>query len=229
VLSAAAAHKHTRSIPIVVASGAGAVKIGLAASLARPGGNVTGLESQNEELTQKQIELLRTTAPGISRLGVLNTGKFLFYDEAWRAAAQAVQALKLTLVDVRVATAEDLARIASICGKGGCDALFVMPDPNLINWRAQIIDQAARLRLPAVYAQLEFAQEGGLISYAPNFEEMFRRAATYVDKLLKGAKPADLPIERPAKFELVVNLKTARGLGLSISPEFLLRADRVIQ
>jgi len=229
VLSAAAAHKHTQTVPIVIANGAGAVKVGLAQSLARPGGNVTGFENQGQELTPKHIELLKTLVPAMSRLGVLNTGKYLYHDEAWRAAAQTAKVLKLTLIDLRVEALGDLARIASACGKGGCDALYVMTDPNFINWRAQIIEQAAQLRLPAVYFQPEFTREGGLISYSPDIEDMFRRAATHVDKILKGAKPGDLPIEQPTKFELLVNGKTAKALGIKIPNEILLRADKVIE
>ena len=228
VLSAAAAHKHTRTVPIVIAYGTGAVKIGLAQSLARPGGNVTGLESQNEELTSKYIELLKTIVPDMQRLGVLNTGNYIYHDEAWRAATTAARALKLALIDVRVGAPADLTRLDSLCARGGCDGLYVMQDPVTINWRAQIIALAARLRLPAVYYQPEFAQEGGLLSYSANFEDMCRRAAGYVDKILKGAKPGDLPIERPTKFELIVNMKTARALGLSIPESIRLRADRLI-
>jgi ABC-type uncharacterized transport system substrate-binding protein len=229
VLAAAAVHKHSRSVPIVVGHGAGSVKIGLAKSFARPGGNVTGVETQNEDLTPKHIEVLKTVAPRISRVAVLNTGKYLFHDEAWQAAARTAQALKLALVDVRVAVAGDLSRLASACAKGGCNALYVMPDPGLINLQAQIVEEAARLRLPAVYFQPEFVQVGGLISYSANIEDLYRRAADFVDRILKGAKPGDLPIERPTKFELVVNLKTARSLGLTIPGDLLARADRVIR
>ena len=164
VLAAAAVHQHTRTVPIVIAIGAGAVKLGLAKSFARPGGNFTGLESQNEELTQKYIELLKAIAPGVSRVGVLNSGNYIYHDEAWRAATQAAQALKLTLIDVRVGALGELARLATICGKGACDGLYVMQDPLFINWRREIIEQAAQLRLPAVYYQPEFAQDGGLLS-----------------------------------------------------------------
>ncbi len=229
VLAAAAAHKHTQTVPIVIASGSGAVKIGLAQSLAHPGGNVTGLESQQQELTAKHLELLKTIAPAISRVGVLNTGKFIYHDEAWRAAAQAAKVLKLTLIDLRVGAPGDLARIASTCGKGGCDALYVMTDPNFMNWRVQIIEQAAQLRLPAVYFQPEFVRDGGLISYSADIEDMFRRAATHVDKILKGAKPGDLPIEQPTKFELLVNGKTAKALSIQIPNEILLRAEKLIE
>jgi putative ABC transport system substrate-binding protein len=153
----------------------------------------------------------------------------LFRAEAWHAAAQAAQALKLALIDVRVGARAEIGQLAALCGRGGCDALFVMPDPNFSNWRAQIIEQAVKLRLPAVYHQPEYVLEGGLISYSANVEEMFRRAAAFVDKILKGANPADLPLERPTKFELVINLRSVRTLGLAVPDAVLLRADRVIE
>jgi len=229
VLASAAVQKLTRSVPIVQANGAGAVKIGLVKSFARPGGNITGLEAQNEDLTPKQLELLKTVAPSVSRVAVLNTGKYLFHDEAWREAKQAAETLKLKLIDVRVGAAADLAKLPATCGKGACDALYVMPDPILNSWSAQIVAHATQLRLPAVYFAPEFVRDGGLMSYAANLEDLWRRAAGYVDKVLKGAKPADLPIERPLKFELVINLKTAKALGLAIPGDLLVRADRVIQ
>jgi putative ABC transport system substrate-binding protein len=229
VVSAAAAQKQTRAVPIVIMWGAGAVKVGLAKSYARPGGNVTGLEAQNEDLSPKHMELLKTIAPGTSRLGVLNTGTNLFHEEAWQAATQAAQALKIALIDVRLGVMEDIARVPEICGKGACDGLYVMPDPLISNWRSQIIEQAAKLRLPAVYFQPEFVLEGGLLSYSANIEDMCRRAAGHIDKILKGAKPAELPIERPSKFELVINLKTARALGLTIPDAVLARADRLVK
>jgi putative ABC transport system substrate-binding protein len=229
VLAAAAARRHTATVPIVVMWGAGNVKVGLAKSFARPGLNVTGLETQNEDLTAKHLELLKIIVPRISRLGVLNSSNNIFHEEAWRAADRTARVLKLSLVDVRVGGPEDLVRIAASCGNGGCDALYVMPDPILINLRAQVIEQAARLRLPAMYFQPEFVEEGGLVSYSPNIEDMCRRAAGYVDKILKGAKAAELPIERPLKFELVINLMTARSLDLTIPGDLLARADRIIQ
>jgi putative ABC transport system substrate-binding protein len=228
VLAAAAVHKHNGSVPIVVMWGAGAVKIGLAKSFARPGLNVTGLEGQSEDLTGKHLELLKTLVPGISRVGVLNSSNYIFHEEAWRAARESAYPLKLSLVDVRIGGAEDLPRLAAVCGNGGCDGLYVMPGPILINLRAQLIEQAVRLRLPAVYFQPEFVEEGGLVSYSANIEDMCRRAAGHVDKILKGAKPADLPIERPLKFELLINLKTAKSLGLTIPGDLLARADRIV-
>jgi putative ABC transport system substrate-binding protein len=229
VLAAAAVQKHNGSVPIVVMWGSGAVKIGLAKSFARPGLNVTGLEGQSEDLTGKHLELLKAIAPRVSRLGVLNSSNYLFHEEAWRAARESAQALKLSLVDVRVGGAEDLSRVAATCGKGGCDGLYVMTGPILINLRSQVIEEAARLRLPAVYFQPEFVEEGGLASYSANIEDMCRRSAGHVDRILKGARAGDLPIERPLKFELLINLKTAKSLGLAISGDLLARADRVIQ
>ena len=229
VFSAAAAHKHTRTVPIVIASGSGAVQIGIAQSLARPGGNVTGVSHQGEDLTKKQVELLKTIAPSISSVGFLTSGKSFIYEEQKAHVMQAADVLKLRFVEVRIDTAADLGRLASICSKGGCDALLAATDPTLTNLRAQIYDWATRLRLPAIYPVPEYAQEGGLIGYGANAEELFRSAATYVDKILKGAKSGDLPIAQPTKFHLVVNLRAAKAIGLTIPQAVLLRADEVIQ
>ena len=229
VLAAAAVQKHSRSVPIVLGNGAGMVKIGLARSFARPGTNVTGIESQSEELSEKYLDLLKSVAPRISRVAVLNSGRFLFHHEAWDAVARVAKARKVSLVDVRVSSPEDLPRLAASCERGSCDALYVMPDPDFVNWRAQIVAHAARLRLPAVYYQPEFAEDGGLLSYSANVEDMWRRAAGFVDRILRGASPAEMPIERPTKFEIVINLKTAKDLGLKVPGDMLARADRVIR
>lgn len=229
VFSAAAAHKRTRTVPIVIASGSGAVQVGIAQSLARPGGNVTGVSHQGEDLTQKQIELLKAIAPDISSIGFLTTRTSFIYEEQRRHVMRAAEVLKLKFIEVRIDTAADLGQLASMCGKGGCEALIVATDPTLTNLRRQIYDWAAKLRLPAVYPVPEFAKEGGLIGYGANGEELFRSAATYVDKILKGAKPGDLPIQQPTKFELVVNLKAAKAIGLTIPQAVLLRADQVIR
>jgi putative tryptophan/tyrosine transport system substrate-binding protein len=228
VFSAAAAHRHTRTVPIVIASGSGAVQIGIAKSLAHPGGNVTGVSHQGEDLTQKQVELLKTVAPHISSIGFLTTGKSFIYEEQKRHVMRATDMLRLGFIEVQIGSATDLGRLASMCGKGGCEALLVATDPTLTNLRAQIYDWATRLRLPAVYPVPEYAREGGLIGYGANGEELFRSAASYVDRILKGAKPGDLPIEQPTKFDLVVNLKAARAIGLTIPQAVLLRADEVI-
>ena len=226
VFSAAAAHRHTRTVPIVIASGSGAVQIGIAQSLARPGGNVTGVSHQGEDLTQKQVELLKTIAPNISSIGFLTSGKSFIYEEQKRHVMQAADALRLRFIEVQIGP--DLGRLASMCDKGGCEALLVATDPTLTNLRAQIYELATQLRLPAVYPVPEYAKEGGLIGYGANGEELFRNAAAYVHKILKGAKPGDLPIEQPTKFDLVVNLKAAKAIGLTIPQALLLRADEVI-
>lgn len=229
VRPALAIHKLTRTVPIVLASGTGAVQLGLAISLARPGGNVTGMTNQGDELAQKQIELLKAIVPGISRLGVLTTGLSTTHSEQWRGAQQAAQALKLKLVEVRVGAPGELSRIASVCGKGGCQGLLVMLDPYFSTWRPQIIQGAARSRLPAIYFSEMFTREGGLISYGADIPELWRRAASFVDKILRGANPGELPIEQPTKFELVVNVKAAKALGLTIPQSVLVRADKVIE
>jgi putative ABC transport system substrate-binding protein len=229
VFAAAAAYKRTHTVPIVMAFGAGALQIGIVQSLAHPGGNVTGVTNQNEDLTQKQVELLKTIAPGISAIAFLTTGKSFIYEDQKRQAMQAADALKLRFFEVRVETPADIEKLASACGKGGCEALLVAADPIITNWRVQVFQWAERLRLPAVYPVPSYAKEGGLMGYGANPEAQFRRAAAYVDKILKGANPGDLPIEQPTKFELVVNLNAAKAIGITIPQSLLLRADEVIQ
>jgi len=229
VLAAVALHKLTHTVPIVMSGGSGAVQAGLVQSVARPGGNVTGVTNQADELTSKRLELLKTLLPGISRVGFLTTGVSAAYDKEWHDARQAALVLKLKLIEVRVNTQADLARLDSFCGKGACEALYVMVDPQLFSWRTKIIQMVSQLRLPAIAFSPEFAQEGGLISYGTNTVDLSRRAATYVDKILKGAKPGDLPIEQPTKFEMVVNLKTAKTMGIKVPPSILVQADEVIE
>jgi putative ABC transport system substrate-binding protein len=229
VLAAAAVHKLTRTVPIVMSGGSGAVAMGLAQSLARPGGNVTGVTNQGDDLTPKQMELLKTMVPRISRVAVLSTGVSAAYDKTWHDAQQSAQALKLQLTEVRIGAPGDLARLTPVCGKNACQGLLVMLDPRFVSWRTEIIERAAQLRLPAIYFSGEFAREGGLISYGTNPVELWRRAAIYVDKILKGAKPGELPIEQPTRFELVVNLKTAKALGIKVPQAILVQADEVIE
>lgn len=229
VYSAAAAHKHTHTVPIVIAGGAGAVQIGIVKSLARPGGNVTGVTNQGEDLTQKQMELLKTISPGVTRVGFLTTGKSFIYEDQKRYAMKAAEILKLKMVELRIGAPADLERAASMCGKGGCQALLVASDPLFVNMSPQISQWAERLRLPAVYPAEEYVRDGGLISYGANVNALFRRAATYVDKILKGAKPADLPMEQPTRFDLIVNLKAAKAIGVTIPQLVLAQADAVIQ
>ena len=229
VLAAVAAHKHTRTVPIVIANGSGPLQAGLAESYARPGGNVTGVVNLGNELTSKQLQLLKTIAPKTSHVGILTTGTAIICEETLRDATRAASALNLKLVEVRIGTLDELAQLASICGNGNCDGLLVTSDPLLQNWRAQIVDIAAKQNLPAVYSQPEYVQDGGLISYSADIEERFHRAATYVDKILKGVKPSELPIEQPTKFELIVNAKTARAQGIEIPSLILAQAHQIIE
>ena len=223
-----AAKQATSTIPIVMARSVDPVAEGLVATLARPGGNVTGVSFMIPELGSKRLELLKEVAPRVTRLAVLwnpATGSDLEL-RATRAAASKL-GVTLKLMDVR--NADDLMRVFATLEKERPDALTMFFDELTTGYRELVGDFAKKHRLPTVFGAKEFAEAGGLMSYAPNVPEAFRRAASYVDKILKGAKPGDLPIEQPTKFELVVNVKTARALGLTIPPSLLLRADQVIE
>jgi putative tryptophan/tyrosine transport system substrate-binding protein len=199
-------------------------------SLARPGGNVTGLSTLYPDLEGKRLEVLREIVPRANRIAVLMNPANPFTALAWKETRIAAEALHITLQPAEVRVAEDFERVFAAIAKANPDALVVIADrPFLISHRARIVSFAAQHRLPAMYPYREFVEEGGLVVYGPNFVEMFRRAATYVDKILKGAKPADLPVEQPTKFELVINLKTAKALGLTIPRSLLSVADQVIQ
>jgi ABC-type uncharacterized transport system substrate-binding protein len=226
---AVAAKQATTKIPIVFVGVADAVAAGLIASLARPGGNITGLTSLAPELSGKRLELLREIVPKISRVSVLrnpsNSGDPIIWKET--EAAAHVLGLELQSLDLRAAKDLDNAFETAIRGHG--QALLTLPDPLLQSHRKQIVDLAAKSRLPGIYPDSEYTESGGLISYAANAIEFYSRAASYVDRILKGAKPADLPVEQPTKFELVINLKTAKQIGLIVPPNVLARADRVIR
>jgi putative tryptophan/tyrosine transport system substrate-binding protein len=226
----AAVSRETQTIPIVMANSSDPVGTGFVASLARPGGNVTGLGTIALELTGKRLELLKEAIPRLSRVAFLWNpgvrGDTLQYKEAEGVA----RALGLSLQSVELVRAEDLDRAFSAITEQRAQALTVAgPSPVTFSNRAKIATFAQTNRLPSVYGGREFVNAGGLMSYAPSDPDLFRRAATYVDKILKGAKPADLPVEQPTKFELVINLKTAKALGLTIPQSILLRADQVIQ
>jgi ABC-type uncharacterized transport system substrate-binding protein len=222
-----AARQATRDIPIVIA----AILIdpasaGFVASLAHPEGNITGVASQYEEVVTKQVQLLTEAMPGLSRLVILARTRGASV-QATAATAAGNLGLKARLVEVReVADFEGAFREAR---DGRAQAIHVLPSPFFSAHRRVLINLAARYRLPAMYEFREYVQDGGLMSYGVSLPDMYRRAATYVDKILKGAKAGDLPIERPTKFELVINLKTAKALGLTISPSLLQRADQVIE
>ena len=203
--------------------------IRLVASLAHRGGNVTGLSNVGSDLGGKQLELLKEASPKISRVAVLsdsaNPGNALWLGEMKVAA----ETLRITLQPVDVHRPDDFERAFSAIKKEHANALSALRNNVNNNYRARIVDFAAKSRQPAMYPDREYVEVGGLMSYGPNFADLFRHAATYVDKILKGAKPANLPVEQPTKFELAINLKTAKQIGLNIPPNVLARANRVIK
>ena len=226
----AAVKQETRTIPIVMAFSTDPVGTGFVASLARPGGNITGLSTISPELGGKRLELLREVVPGLSRVAFLWNpdvrGNVFDYKETESAA----RSLRLQLQSVEVSRGEELDRALSAVTNQRAQALIVPAgNPVEVTKRDQIVSFAQRSRLPSISGDKEYVNAGGLISYGPSASGMFRRAAVYVDKILKGAKPADLPVEQPTKFELVISLKTAKALGLKIPQSLLVRADRVIE
>jgi putative ABC transport system substrate-binding protein len=230
---ALAAQHATKTIPIVFASGASdPVTSGLVTSLARPGGNVTGLTGLGPELVGKVLELLTQAVPGVSRVAALwqpGTLGERTEKDMLKGAEDTGRALGVRLQFVEARGPDDFDRAFSDMTRARAGALAVLGSAMFFNERRRLVDLAAKHRLPAVYTVKEYVDAGGLMAYGPNLADLFRRAATYVDKILKGAKPADLPVEQPTKFELVINLKTAKALGLTIPQTLLLRADRVIE
>jgi putative ABC transport system substrate-binding protein len=223
-----AVQQATSTIPIVSAALlTDPVRVGLVASLARPGGNITGLASQYEEIVTKHVELLAEAVPRLSRMVLLRHAAS--DTTTTRAAAGATDKLGLTTRVLEVSEVGDFEGAFRTARDDGTQALLVLPSPIFNAHRRVLIELAASYRLPALYEFKEYVQDGGLISYGPSIPDMYRRAASYVDRILKGAKPGDLPIERPTKFELVINLKTATALGLMIPPSLLFQADEVIR
>jgi putative ABC transport system substrate-binding protein len=230
--AALAAKQATRTLPIVFPVAVDPVQSGLVTSLARPGGNVTGLSAVAAELVGKCLEQLKQAVPGVSRVAVLwQPGAFGERTERdmLKGAAVAARALGVRLQVVEARGPADFDRAFSDTTRARAGALTVLPSTMLLGERRRLVDLATRNRLPAVYPQREFVDAGGLMAYGPNVADLFRRAATHVDKILKGAKPGDLPIEQPTKYLLVINLKTAKALGLTIPPSLLQRADQVIE
>jgi putative ABC transport system substrate-binding protein len=226
-----AAKNATKTIPIVMGGTPNdPVEAGLVDSLARPGGNVTGLTSLTRELAGKRLELLKEAVPKLARVAVLygpaNSAAVLEVKEDLPAAARA---LKLTLQPCEVRSADDIERVFAVLNKQRPDGLYVSGGPLMIISQKQTTGFALKSRLPSMYGARERVEAGGLMSYAADQAESYRRVATYVDRILKGAKPADLPVEQPTKFELVINLKTAQQIGLMMPPNVLARADRVIR
>jgi putative ABC transport system substrate-binding protein len=225
-----AAKNATKATPIVMAIAQDPVAAGFVADLARPGGNTTGSSSMTPELLGKQLELFREVVPRLARVGVLaNPANAGNAPPLLRRAQDAATALRVRLHIHEVRDQGEIERGFIAMSRERVEAVMLLPDSMLLDNRARIEAIAARFRLPTVSWGSDHAQAGGLISYGPNVAERFHRAATYVDRILKGAKPADLPIEQPAVFELIINLKTARALGLTIPASLLERADRVIE
>ncbi len=225
-----AAQHATRTLPIVMTGTADPVGAGFVASLARPGGNITGVSLLMAELPGKRLELLKETVPQSTRVAVLANPDNPVYKLYLNNLTVAARALGLHLHVVEVHSADELDPAFAAVTRAGADALMVLSDPVLMdNLRGRVADLAATHRLPAMYNWKMYVEAGGLMSYGPSLPERHRRAATYVDKLLKGANPADLPVEQPTKFELVINLKTAKALGLTVPPTILFQADEVIQ
>jgi len=230
--AALAAKQATRTLPIVFAVATDPVTSGLVTSLARPGGNVTGLSILAPELVGKCLEHLKQAVPGVSRVAVLwqPGGLPERTDKDLRKEAEvAARGLELRLQFVEARGPADFDKAFSEITRARAGALTVLTSNIFSNERRRLVDLAAENRLPAVYPWREFVDAGGLMAYGPNVADLLRRAATYVDKILKGAKPGDLPVEQPTKFELIINLKTAKALGLTIPPSLLLRADQVIE
>ncbi len=228
-----AARNATKAIPIVmVASSNDPVREGLAASLARPGGNITGIATAPEGLTGKRLQILKEAIPRLSRVGVLwdtTIGPFRQHP-LWGAAEEAARSVGVELLPFEVGDPKDLDGAVRAAVKERVGAVYVTGTPMFTaSLRGQIADLLVKHRLPAISQWRQFADAGLLMAYGPSLSDQFRRAAVYVDKILKGAKPGDLPIERPTRFELVINMKTAKALGLTIPPSLLLRADEVIE
>jgi len=228
-LDAYAARQSTIRIPIVMTASGDAVGTGLVASLARPGGNITGLTALSRELSGKRLELLKETVRGLSRVAVLwnaaNPDKARDVEEAQLQA----RTLGLELQSLEIRDPNDFDGAFQTATRKRAGALLTLADSLTIIHQSRIVDLAAKSRLPAMHEQREFVEAGGLMAYGPSLLGLFRRIATYVDKILKGAKPADLPVEQPMQFELVINLKTAKNIGLIIPPELLVRANKVIK
>jgi len=227
--AALAATKATSDIPIVMAGVGDALRYGLVASLARPGGNVTGITLITQDVAAKGLELLKELSPRPMRVGFLRNVGLPFSDVIWNDVRTAAAQLGLILRPLDVRSADDLEPAFATAARDRLDALFVRADPLLFANRERVVKLAAQHRLVAMYSAGEFVRGGGLMCYSAPLTAAFRGAAAYVDKILKGAKPADLPVEQPTKFELVINLKTAKALGLTIPPSLLARADEVIQ
>src|SRR5713226_3799414 len=223
------AKEATSTIPIVMGFDNDPIGNGFVASLARPGGNITGLSSLAPEISGKQLELLKEIVPRLSRVAVLGNSTTPGNAQALKEIETAAGALKVQLQYLDVLAAKDIETAFRAASEGRADAVLALQNTVLLSQRRHVVELAVKSHLPAIYYTIEYVEEGGLMTYSVNVTDLFRRAATYVDKILKGAKPADLPVEQPTKFEFVINLKAAKQIGLTIPPNVLARADKVIR
>jgi len=226
---ALAAQKATKVIPIVMVAAGNPVAHGLVESLARPGGNVTGLSQMLQELSGKRLELLKEIVPRLSRVAVFWNPHSASATLNWEEHQRPAQQLGIQLHSLEVRSPNELEKAFEAVTRARAGAIAILPDPVISTNLGRIVEFAARSRLPSIYQSSEFADAGGLVTYGPDRADLFRRAATYVDKILKGMKPGDLPVDQPTKLELVVNLKTAKALGITIPQSVLFRADRAIE
>ncbi|MBI2232252.1 MAG: ABC transporter substrate-binding protein [Deltaproteobacteria bacterium] len=223
------AKEATVTIPIVMAQDPDPVANGFVASLARPGGNITGLATLAPEISGKQLELLKETVPRLSRAAVLGNSTRAGNAQTLREVELAAKAFGVKLQYLDVLGAKDIEPVFRAATKGRAHVVLVLANPVATSQRTQIVDLAAKSRLPAIYYATEFVEDGGLMFYGASYIDLYRRAATYVDKILKGRTPADLPVEQPMKFEFIVNLKAAKQIGLKVPPNVLVRANKVIR
>jgi len=227
--AALAAKNATKTMPIVIPTAIDPVGAGLVASLARPGGNITGLTTQAPELIGKRLQLLKEAVPRLSRVAVLWNAANPANERSWREAQDAARVVGVTLQSQEVRGPTDFERVFAVMARERPDALLLIGDALIFQHGRQIVDFVTQKRVPSMFDLTNLAAAGGLMSYATDLVDLYRRAATFVDKILKGAKPADLPVEQPTKFELVINLKTAKALGLTVPASVRARADQIIE
>jgi putative ABC transport system substrate-binding protein len=228
-VAAQAAKRATSTIPIVMALVADPIGSGLVASLAHPGGNVTGLSLMTSELSAKRLQLLKETIPRLTRVAVLWNPDTPYHAKVVEDLKAAAPSLSIKLNFVPARTPEEFGPAFSAANRAHAQALYVLEDPHFFTHRTTLLKLASKARLPTMYGQRDYVDEGGLMGYSANFGDLWRRSAGYVDRILKGAKPGDLPIEQPTKFEFVINLKTAKAIGITIPQSILLQADEVIR
>jgi putative ABC transport system substrate-binding protein len=227
--SALAVRSATGTIPIVIRSTDDPVERGLVKSLARPGGNITGVYSLSAELSPKRLELLKEAFPHITRVAVLRNPALPIGPDRWGEVELAARSLGLTVISAEASNSDELEGAFRTALRQRAEALMTLRNPVIVAAKNRVVELAAKNRLPAMYDERDFVEAGGLMAYGANLDDLYRRIAAYVEKILKGARPADLPIERATKFELVINVKTVRAMALTIPPGFLIRVDHVVE